>query len=248
MKDIDAILSIKTHMAIWIVSNCFLTAGAVQRMHLVTALRFNGLKVDCYGRCCPQNGPITNIDIIKKYKFYLSFENGYHCVDYITEKLYHNGYEMNTVPIVWGAKKSDYLGVVPPHSCIFVEDFKTPKHLVNYLNYLDKNDTAYKEYFMWRTKQVSEMPQYGRKTGTCQICRILHGINIDNTFNPYYNTLKTDIPNYGYTYKPRIVKSLGGWFYGTENPECFNKNSTDKDLEGYLRTFGLNLSFVSGRP
>ena len=235
-KDIDAILSGKTGLALWIVSNCGITGGAVKRMDLVNKLIDAGLKLDRRGRCFPSNGPVDNVDIIRKYKFYLSFENGYHCVDYVTEKLFYNGYVMGAVPVVWGAKKLDYIAILPPYSCIFAEDFDTPSHLVEYLKYLDKNSTAYREYFLWRTKNVTEMSQYGRKTGHCQICRTLHGINIDNKFNPNYETMKTYIPTYGYPNKPRIVPSLGKWFYGTENPECFQQQAS---LQTYLSSFRL---------
>ena len=224
-QDIDEILFKKTNLAVWIVSNCDSTRGAVKRMKLVNELIDAGLKVDCFGRCFSTNGLPKNTELIYKYKFYLAFENGYHCVDYITEKLTNNAFRNNAVPVVWGAKKLDYLAIVPRHSCIFAEDFKTPKDLVKYLNYLDKNHTAYKEYFMWRIKNVTELPQYRRTIRICHLCRMLHGINVDNIFHPDYETLKTYIPTFGYPTKPRIVKSLGKWFYGTENLECFDNSS-----------------------
>ena len=37
--------------------------------------------------------------------------------------------------------------VVPPASCISVQDFPSLKAFAEYLLYLDKNDTAYNEYF-----------------------------------------------------------------------------------------------------
>jgi len=40
--------------------------------------------------------------------------------------------------------------IAPPNSYIHVEDFATPKDLVEYLDYLDKNDTAYYQYHEWR--------------------------------------------------------------------------------------------------
>ena len=35
-------------------------------------------------------------------------------------------------------------------SFIHVDDFSGPAELASYLNYLDKNDTAYNMYFRWR--------------------------------------------------------------------------------------------------
>ncbi len=54
------------------------------------------------------------------------------------------------VPIVLGAYKEDYFNIVPPHSYINVDDFRSIIELASYLKYLDKNDTAYAAYFAWR--------------------------------------------------------------------------------------------------
>ena len=40
--------------------------------------------------------------------------------------------------------------MAPVNSFIHYEEFKTPRDFVDYLKYLDKNDTAYMEYFEWR--------------------------------------------------------------------------------------------------
>ena len=47
--------------------------------------------------------------------------------------------------------------MAPPKSFIHVEDFATPKELVDYLEYLDSNDTAYEEYHMVRKLEVQEL-------------------------------------------------------------------------------------------
>lgn len=49
-----------------------------------------------------------------------------------------------------GAAKWYYERVAPAHSFIHVDDFDSPKSLANYLRYLDRNDTAYNEYFRWK--------------------------------------------------------------------------------------------------
>jgi len=46
---------------------------------------------------------------------------------------------------VYGLGK--YKLIAPPKSYINIMDFKNVKKLVDYLKYLDKNDTAYNEYF-----------------------------------------------------------------------------------------------------
>jgi len=86
-----------------------------------------------------------------RYKFYLAFENSYHCTDYITEKLWANALYSGAVPVVFGPHRDDVSAVLPPKSYIHVEDFESAEELVHFLNYLDKNVTAYAEYLRWRT-------------------------------------------------------------------------------------------------
>ena len=212
----------KKKLAIWIVSNCGMTKDARKRIQFSEELINAGLKLDRKGKCFPRNGPADR-NQISNYKFYMAFENTLHCKDYITEKLFYNSLKMRTVPVVYGAKKSDYEAIVPPGSVIYAEDYKTPKDLVDYLNYLDGNTKAYLEYFKWKQMNVKDMPNHNRKTSFCQLCRILHGINVDNRFSTKSKELETYIPLYGYPNKSRIIPSLNGWFIGTENKECLNK-------------------------
>ncbi|CAK8698164.1 unnamed protein product [Clavelina lepadiformis] len=222
-KDLDQLISKKNAMVIWIVSNCGATKGAQTRMKLVQDLINAGLPVDRRGGCFPKNKPAPRgqqLEIISEFKFYFAFENSYHCLDYVTEKLFVNAFKGGAVPVVFGANKSDYQAVVPPNSCIYVDDFTNLQNLVNYLKYLDKNATAYKEYMKWRTMKPEEMPNYGRSTKLCQLCRVLHGINVDNLFNPFYSEKYSSIPLFGHSSTPRVVTSLREWFYGPLSKDC----------------------------
>ena len=87
--------------------------------------------------------------LIAEYKFYLAFENSIHCNDYVSEKFWRNGLGSGAVPIVYGPLKQDVLDIAPINSFIHAEDFERPEALVEYLNYLDGNDTAYLEYHHW---------------------------------------------------------------------------------------------------
>lgn len=49
-----------------------------------------------------------------------------------------------------GARPEDYAKVAPMHSYIHVDDFPSAKHLAEYLNKLDANDTLYNSYFRWK--------------------------------------------------------------------------------------------------
>ena len=62
--------------------------------------------------------------------------------------------------------------VVPPASFISVQDFPSVKALAEYLLHLDKNDTAYNEYFSWRQKFVSRRNQFNFEA--CKVCNALH--------------------------------------------------------------------------
>ena len=150
----------------------------------------------------------------------MAFENQWHCKEYITEKVWNNGFRAETVPVVWGAKKKDYEAILPPESFIYAEDY-TPEELVKYLQYLDKNVTAYSEYFNWRSMGAGCMPDHNREYSFCQLCRIMHGINIDNIFNPLYQEKYSSLPHFvAPNSTMRTVHSIKHFFYETENPEC----------------------------
>jgi len=224
-------MSQKTKLAVWIVSNCAITKGAENRMKLVSDLVEAGLDVDRRGKCFPDNPPppSTRRDMFapdhRKFllssKFYLSFENAHHCKDYITEKLFNTALASGTVPIVWGAKKEEYLHVLPPHSAVFVDDFNGDyAKLVDYINYLDLNDTAYMEYFKWRLLEPSDLFGYHLPNRECQLCQKLNGIYLDNIYSPVnkYGDFKRGI--YEKPVEPEIVTSLKDWVFGSESAEC----------------------------
>ena len=74
----------KSGLVAWFVSNC----GAQPRISFVHELK-KYIKVDVFGRCSSQFGEKRECShpslCLKKFKFYLSFENAL-CEDYITEK------------------------------------------------------------------------------------------------------------------------------------------------------------------
>lgn len=159
----------KTKKVSWFVSNC---GAKNQRMQYAEELSKH-IEVDIYGGCgkhkCPRSDATKCFELLsKEYKFYLSFENS-NCKDYITEKFFTNGLKNVIIPIVMGARKEDYERVAPHHSYIHVEDFASPKELADYLHLLDRNDTLYNEYFLWKGT--------GELVNTyfwCRVCAMLH--------------------------------------------------------------------------
>ncbi|XP_015781803.1 alpha-(1,3)-fucosyltransferase 6 [Tetranychus urticae] len=134
----------------WMVSNCKAPSG---RDDYVKQLS-NHIAVDIYGACgklkCSFFSDFRSQGCWQKmaneYKFYLSFENSI-CTDYFTEKVV-NIMSYNIIPIVFGG--AQYSSVLPNHSFINALDYKSPKELASYLNYLSSNETAYNEYFDWK--------------------------------------------------------------------------------------------------
>nr|XP_039247908.1 4-galactosyl-N-acetylglucosaminide 3-alpha-L-fucosyltransferase FUT5-like [Styela clava] len=227
----EELLAMKTKLSVAIVSNCGYTPGARTRIKMLKELIGLGFKLEGFGGCF-KGGKFANgkgrgepefFVEVRKYKFYFSFENSHHCKDYITEKFFNNAIRSLTVPVVWGANKKDYEAVAPPGSFIFAEDFASMKDLADYLNYLDKNDTAYLEYLKWLTMKPSDMPQYGRAREWCSICRALHGINYDDSYSPKYNKTNPVRPLFTDGVAPRTVEHLIDWYYGEDNPECFSR-------------------------
>ena len=106
----------------------------------------------------------------------MAFENSI-CKDYITEKLWSQGYQREIVPLVM--KRSLVEPFVPPNSFIALDDYQSVEALAVHLNYLMKNLTAYEEYFAWK-KEYRVIFLNGqnhdvleRPWGFCQICRLM---------------------------------------------------------------------------
>lgn len=153
--NISAIIENKSRFMIWISSHCETLQW--DRTKFARDLQ-KIMKVDIFGRCgndtlCKcrwqQNCRNEVDDFVRTYKFSLALENSC-CEDYITEKLWHT-YSVGNIPVVVGPKIQNYEKLVPPGSFIHADQFKSIHDLKKYLEYLDRNDTAYLEYFQWKT-------------------------------------------------------------------------------------------------
>ena len=134
---------------------------------------------------------------INKLKFYLAFENAFHCNDYVSEKMWRNAFTARQVPIVFGPHIDDVKAVAPPNSYIHAEMFDTPQQLVDYIDYLDGNDTAYLEYHQWRTLYpaknvfgVELMQHMGNgERSICELCRLIRNKRANNE-RQYYKSVR----------------------------------------------------------
>ena len=70
----------------------------------------------------------------------MSLENSI-CEDYVTEKLWNQGYSHTVVPIV--LKRSIVEPYAPPNSFIAFDDYKTIEEMAKHLNYLMENKEEY---------------------------------------------------------------------------------------------------------
>ena len=190
--------------------------GCVKRMKYVSKMFDAGLPVDRFGRCFDNKKAFAALSAerLQSYKFYLSFENAVHCKDYITEKFWKNAISNGSVPVVWGPSKKDVTRLTPTKSFIHAEDFDSPASLASYLLYLDKNDTAYREYFNWienpddRTKRLVD--EYAQ-SGKAKLCSLLKAKQ-----------------------RKRVVVDSISDYYKSESPECFRSRGLSDDLQSYF--------------
>ncbi|EDO33856.1 predicted protein, partial [Nematostella vectensis] len=124
------------------------------------------IQVDSYGACLRNKdgliglyGKRDNKYVFKQhklilsryYKFSLVFMNQ-DCDYFVDDRLYHS-LTSGSVPVYMGSDKVDqFLPGNLKNSIIKVSDFKGPKELAEYLNYLMTNETAYNKYLEWKWK------------------------------------------------------------------------------------------------
>lgn len=117
------------------------------------------IKVNSYGKVFnnkllnKDNGELSKLDIISKYKFSVAFENAI-AKDYVTEKFFQP-LLAGSVPIYLGAPN---IGDFAPgdNSYINIESFSSAKDLSNYLMELNEDDSKYQEYHKWRNFPIKD--------------------------------------------------------------------------------------------
>lgn len=165
----------KDRLVAWIVSHC----GTPRDRFVKKLMEY--IPVDVYGACAPKFSQPEKcrrgdscLKKLRRYKFYLAFENEY-CVDYITEKYWSNSLLNNIVPVVLGGGNYTDRNLAVPGSFVNALDFVSVKQLADYLVMLDRNDTAYNEYFAWRKLYYVASPIPG---WPCKICSMLNDVTL----------------------------------------------------------------------
>ncbi|GBM30267.1 Alpha-(1,3)-fucosyltransferase C [Araneus ventricosus] len=156
----------KKNTALWMVSNCRTQS---KREAYIQELR-KYFQVDIYGKCsrkrkCEPSQSEKCYQLLRNYKFYLSFENSI-CKDYVTEKFF-NVLQYDIVPVVFGS--ANYKGIAPPNSYIDATQFPKPKDLAKHLNGVAENHSWYNSFFEWKGKYSVHLYPW-----MCDLCERLH--------------------------------------------------------------------------
>lgn len=86
-----------------------------------------------------------------------------------------------------GARPDDYVTAAPPGSYIHVDDFESPRHLGEYLNLLDSNDSLYNEFFRYKLRY--RLIKLSQLTGAywCHLCTLLQLNDYTNITRNWYD-------------------------------------------------------------
>ncbi|XP_071849800.1 glycoprotein 3-alpha-L-fucosyltransferase A-like [Apostichopus japonicus] len=128
---------------------------------------------DCGDKRLPRN--TTGNNVLKKYKFYLAFEN-ICCSFYISEKFWTALADYEAVPIVVGASRAEYEKVAPPNSFIYADDFGSVQDLAGYVVRVANDDSLYQQYHEWRKHGYAEVYHSHRVFPYCDdkmACKLL---------------------------------------------------------------------------
>jgi hypothetical protein len=138
-----------TELASAVISNSWY--GDSGRKEYLLALEAAGLRIASYGawhRNKPdfEQGRGEKLSVLRRHVFNLAFENSVD-MSYVTEKVYQ-ALAAPSIPVYLGAP--DAREFLPPNSTIFVTDFASPAHVVEYLRRVASDEALYKFHHAWR--------------------------------------------------------------------------------------------------
>lgn len=110
-----------------------------------------------YGASRAPDSRSRKIQLQQRYKFELVIQNSL-CADFVDEKIY-DAMRQGTIPIYKGAWNIDSLFPSGYKFFVNMDDFGTDyAGLAEYIRYLDRNHTAYMEYFTWHELVKQSLP------------------------------------------------------------------------------------------
>ena len=174
----------RTRMAAILISNC----RVPQRMEWINKIR-QYIDVQVYGDCgteCSKSDIQACMAELKKYKFYLSFENSY-CRDYISEKIISNAFENDIVPVVIADVNFTDTSVIPPRSAINALDFPSVKELTDHMKKVGNNSALYNTYFKWHSNYTQANTTVYSRRFLCPLCRHLVTNNSTKTYKSVHD-------------------------------------------------------------
>lgn len=139
---------------------CMFISSPVNNSHRLEYLSelMDYLPIDSYGswrRNCmldEDKGYVTKLDIIKRYKFTIAFENAI-SQDYVTEKFFEP-LIVGSVPVYLGAPNIDRFSP-GEHAFIDVRDYDSPKSLADAITESCQDISKYDTFLEWKRKPLS---------------------------------------------------------------------------------------------
>ena len=159
-------------------------------MRYVVRLVQEKFRIDLVGKCFFNSIKEPSQAEMLQYRFYFSFIDSQNCSDYFTDQIWFP-LRLGIVPVVFGPKLDDVTNLLPHNSFIHVSSSQSPKGLIKFLRWLEKNEKEYKKFFVWRIKKdidSDDIAVYKRypninlirhfeTSGWTQLCEKYHGVN-----------------------------------------------------------------------
>lgn len=151
-KDINSIIAQKKKFCSFVASN----DQAKERIELFQMLS-NYKRVDSGGKVLNNIGsPVADkLEFLKESKFNIAYENSSH-PGYTTEKIFE-AFLTNNIPVYWGNPEinKDF----NEKAFINAHNFKTTKDLVEYIKYIDEDESAYRSMLQESCFVNNEIPE-----------------------------------------------------------------------------------------
>ena len=192
-RDYDKIFQEKTKFAVWIVSHC---GTHSKREQFVQEMK-RYVAVDIYGMC-GKRFSVDIADLVKEYKFFLSFENSL-CPDYVTEKFFVY-FGLSIIQVVRGGV--DYDRLLPNDTFINAAKFSDFKMLTQYMIDIGSNKDRYVRYLLRKDAYKAETEAFTYKNAMCDLCRKL---NHKETYRKTYEDIHDYIQNTKVCIKPNEI-------------------------------------------
>ena len=212
----------KTRLALWMHDNC----QALSYREVLVKRLMQHMPIDAPGECLHNYDPPGAVQrrdplsLLASYKFYIAFENAFGEEDWVSSTFFRT-LDAGTVPVYLGAP--NILKYAPgERSIIRACDFDSMEDLADYLLYLDRNDTAYKEYLHW--KEAGPNPEFRtlmEATGPsvfCSMCMVAGMRDFDAYEAPRQEALLQ------HWNSMRKLQKLNGQLERERNVPCKGKN------------------------